>query len=133
MKPSIGLLAWIAGAVAFSSSSHAGIDDIPSPLRRDVRCMMQVLQKMPHVDQVESGVWNYYGLANPFVQYRYQEQDGQVGTVRFVAEERPDSKPYWWARLNGLSSGPYPPEFGAREIAKRWQLQCGVTAVASFG
>jgi hypothetical protein len=47
--------AWIAIVGIFSSPSFANIGDVPSPFRRDVQCMMNVLQKTPRVDQVESG------------------------------------------------------------------------------
>jgi hypothetical protein len=141
MKHPIGLLAWIPVVVAFSSSSHAGIDEIPSPYQRDVRCMLQVLQKTRHVDQVGSGVLSY-GWTRPFVRYRYQETDGRVGTVTFVgakphdpelgfeAPELPDSKIYYTARLDGL--GHNPSSLGTRWIVMRWRWRCGVSADALF-
>jgi hypothetical protein len=100
-------------------------------------------QQTPHVDQVESGVWRY-GWTRPFVQYRYEEQDGRVGTVRFVAAKPHDPKLvfeadkshaiYFLAILNGLSTpgGPDPPELGAGEIARQWPLHCAVAATAIF-
>jgi hypothetical protein len=106
------------------------------PLRRDMRCMVEVLQKMANVDQVESGVLNRDGWVQPFVQYRYREQDGALGTVQFVAQNSKNSKSTisFLALLNGLSTpgGPDPPDFGAGEIARQWELQCGVTAVAIY-
>jgi hypothetical protein len=130
--------------LAASSSSYAAINDIPSQYRQNVRCMMQVLQKTPRVDQVESGVWNY-GWARPFVQYRYQEQDGRAGTVRFVAEKPhdpmmmseaglPDSTHLFATTLNGLATagGPLPAGFGTREISRQWESQCGVTVLVEM-
>jgi hypothetical protein len=128
--------AWIAIAGTISSSSHASVGDVPSPFRRDVQCMMNVLQKTPRVDQVESGALLDNGWMHPFVQYHYQEQDGRAGTVRFVAQKSNASKDtiQYLALLNGLGTpgGPPPPAFGTAEIAMQWKLQCGVPAIALF-
>ena len=136
MERSIGFLLRIVVALAISSSSYAGIDDVPSPFREDVQCMVKVLRETPRVDQVEAGVVNSDGWAHPFVQYRYQEQDAREGTVRFIAKKSNDSQQaiYFVAALNGLSTpgGPPPPTLGVGEIVRRWELQCRVRATAVF-
>jgi hypothetical protein len=119
-----------------SLPSHASISDRPSSSRRDVRCMMSVLHKTPRVDHVESGAWLDNGWMHPFVQYHYQEQDGRDGTVRLVAQALKASKDtiQYLAYLNGLSTpgGPLPPILGTGEIARQWELQCGISATAIF-
>jgi hypothetical protein len=128
--------AWIAIVGTLSWPSHASIGDVPSPFRRDVQCMLKVLHKTPRVDQVDSGVLLDNGWIHPFVQYHYQELDGRDGTVRFVAQKPNTSKDVvqYQALLNGLmtSGGPPPPAFGTGEIARQWELQCGVPAIAVF-
>jgi hypothetical protein len=129
-------LTWIAILGTISSLSNASISDVPLPFRRDVQCMMNVLQKTPRVEQVESGAVLDDGWMRPYVQYHYQEKDGRDGTVRFVAQEMNASKDTWQylALLNGQGTpgGPRPPTLGTEEIARHWQLQCGVTATAVF-
>jgi hypothetical protein len=111
-------LARIAIVGTISTSSYASIGDVPSPFRRHVQCMMIVLKKTPRVDQVESGALLDDGWMHPFMQYRYQEQDGRAGTVRFVAQKLNASKDtaQYLALLNGLSTpdGPPPPTFWHR-------------------
>jgi hypothetical protein len=128
--------AWIAMVGTISSQSYASIGDVPSPFRRDVQCMTKVLKKTPHVDQVESGALLDNGWMHPFVQYHYQEEDGRAGTVRFVAQKLNASKDaiQYLALLNGLMTlgGPPPPTFGTEEIARQWNIQCGVPAIAVF-
>jgi hypothetical protein len=130
------LLAWIALVGTMSPSSYASIGDVPSPFRQEVQCMMNVLQKTPGVNQVESGALLDNGWMHPFVQYRYQEQDGRVGTVRFIAQKLNASKDtiQYLALLNGLAApgGPPPPTYGTAEIAMQWKLQCRVPAMAVF-
>jgi hypothetical protein len=130
------MAAWVATTGTISSPLYANIDDVPSPFRRDVQCMMNVLQKTPRVDQVESGAVLDDGWMHPFVQYHYQERDGRDGTVRFVAQEMNASKDTWQylALLNGLGTpgGPRPPTLGTEEISRQWQLQCGVIATSVF-
>jgi hypothetical protein len=129
-------LTWMAIVGIISSSSYASIGDVPSPFRRDVQCMMNVLRNTPRVDQVQSGALLDDGWTHPFVQYHYQEQDGRAGTVRFVAQKPNASKDtiQYLALLNGLSTpgGPPPPTFGTAEIAMQWELQCRVPAMAVF-
>jgi hypothetical protein len=128
--------AWIVIVSIISVPSYASIGDVPSPFRRDVQCMMNVLKKTPRVDKADSGALFDNGWKHPFVQYRYQEQDGRTGTVRFVAQKLNASKHtiQYQALLNGLTtpSGQPPPTLGAAEIAKQWDLQCKVTAMAIF-
>lgn len=115
---------------------HASISDVPSSSRQQVRCMVSVLHKTPRVDHVELGAWLDKGWLHPFVQYHYQEQDGRDGTVRFVAQTGQASKgsARYLAYLNGLSTpgGPLPPTLGTGEIARQWELQCGISADAIF-
>ena len=127
---------WIALVGTISSPSYASIDDVPSAFRRDVQCMMNVLKKTPRVDQAESDALLHDGWMQPIVQYRYQEEDGRAGTVRFVAQKLYDSKDTirYLAFLSGLSTpgGPPPAAFGTAEITKQWELECGVQAIAVF-
>jgi hypothetical protein len=120
---------WVVIVGTISSSTYASIDDVPSPYRRDVQCMMNVLKGTPRVDQVESGALLDNGSMRPFVQYHYLELDGHAGTVRFVS----DTSKYR-ALLDGLMTpgGQRPPAFGTAEIVKHWELECGVQAVAVF-
>jgi hypothetical protein len=138
------LLLSIASIATISSASAASIEDIPLAFRRDVTCMINVLRKTPRVDQVESGVIDTAGSPSPFVGYRYTEQDGRVGVVRFVARKADARFPardedvshgtvVYWANLNGLTTpGVVPPTFGTGEIAGQWKLRCGVSAIAVF-
>jgi hypothetical protein len=140
MFPKESPLFFTAGCITLlgtiSSPAHASISDVPSSSRQDVRCMMGVLHKMPRVDHVESGVWLDNGWRHPFVQYHYQELDGRDGTVRFVALTLKASKDtaQYLAYLNGLSTpgGPPPPTLGTGEIARQWELECGIFAAAIF-
>lgn len=127
MQRLIRFPACIAVAVGVSSSTWAAVHDVPPPFRRDVQCMVAVLQKTPDVDQVEAGVLNSDGWVHPFVQYR----NSRGGTVRFIAQKPLDSKStiYFIAFLNGLvPHGMKPPDFGVGEVIRRWHLQCGVSA-----
>jgi hypothetical protein len=138
------LLLWIALVATISSPAIAGVSDVPQTFQRDVNCMLDLLRRTPRVDQVEAGVVNFDGSSSPFVGYRYMEQDGQVGTVRFFArkadarsavreEDALDGRVVWWAFLNGITTaGLMPPGFGTEEVARRWRLQCGVSAIAVF-
>ena len=136
ISPRFIVAGWIATVGTISSPSYASIGDVPSSFRQDVQCMMNVLQKTPRVDQVESGALLESGWMHPFVQYHYQEQDGRAGTVRFVAQKMNASKDaiQYLALLNGLTTpgeSP-PPTFGTAELAINWQLQCRVAAMAVF-
>jgi hypothetical protein len=125
----------IALAAIFLSSSCADIDDIPSPFRRDIGCMLGVLKATPRVDQVRSGVLDRDGWLHPYVEYRYQELDGRLGTVRFVASKAASSKDkiVYWSYPGGLSTpGVVPPSLDTVEIARHWELQCAVAAMAVF-
>ena len=126
------LLATVAWAGVIWSSSCANFGDVPSPFRRDVQCMVNVLRKTPHVDQVTWGALYNEGWMRPFVQYRY---DGGA-TVRFIADRlnpASDSVQYV-AYLNGLTAhgGPPPPTLGTGEIASRWARECHVLATGVF-
>jgi len=129
MERQIGFLLAIAVGVGISSSSHAGIDDVPPSFRQSVQCMMEVLRKTPLVDQVEVGVLKSAGWLPPFVKYRYREPDGRFVSVQFVLQ---NSKQYFLGVLNGLSTpGVLPPDFGTEEITRQWQQQCRVVSIAS--
>lgn len=123
---------WIVVAVsAWSSSMAAETNSVPAPFRRSVQCMVEVLRTTPNVDQVESGSLKRDAQV-PFVEYRYREQDGNVGKVRFVANEANASKAT--VSFVGFLSGSMGPGmtspflFGTREITKQWRLRCGVLA-----
>ena len=47
--------------------------------------MVGVFRKTPRINQVEVGTLNTDGRMRPFVEYYYHEEDGQVGTVRFLS------------------------------------------------
>jgi hypothetical protein len=144
MKYSSRLLSSIVSVTAIASAAVAGVQDIPSPFRPGVNCMMNVLRNTPRVAQVESGVIDYLGSPSPFVGYRYTEQDGRVGVVRFVArkvnaqllalkEDVSNGTVVYWASLNGLTTpGVMPPALGTDSIVTQWKLQCGVLATAVF-
>jgi len=121
--------AWIG---SIWSSSCASFDDVPSPFRRDVQCMVNVLRKTPRVDQVSWGAFYNGGWTRPFVQYRY---DGG-GTVRFTADKtNPESDSIQYvAYLNGVFThgGPSPPTLGTGEIAGQWTRECHVSAFGVF-
>lgn len=100
--------------------------------RSPLQCMVEVLKKIPDADEVQSGVLNRASQVHPFVQYRYREEDGDVGTVTFVAENSGASKvpTYFSAFLSGrVPPGMTEPRaYGTREIVNQWRLQCGVAA-----
>jgi hypothetical protein len=129
MERAFTLFAWIAIAVSPSCADVASIRDIPMEDRRQTQCMMKVLQKTPHVNQIELGIAD---LGHPFVQYHYQEGDGRDGSVRFVKDMPGTSKGIdYTALLNGMTDPRLPPlDLGTTEITKRWRFQCGVDALA---
>lgn len=98
--------------------------------------MVNVLGTTPAVDHVRSGVSQSDGYIEAFVEYRYHESNGQLGVVRFVADQSANSKTsvYFLAAMSGLmtpgSSGP--PDFGAAKITELWKLKCHVSAYERF-
>ena len=115
---------------AFISSSRASTSDVLPLWHRDVRCMVDVLQKNPRVDHVKSRAFLSGGWIQAFVQYRCREDNGPISTVRFIAYRVNDSResPHFEANLNGIFTPgtPGPPDLGTTELAKLWRSQCHV-------
>ena len=90
----------------------------------------------PAVDHVRSGESQTDGHIKAFVEYRYQESNGQLGVVRFVADQAANSKDsvYFVAAMSGLMTRgrPGPPDFGAGKITRLWKLKCHVSAYELF-
>jgi hypothetical protein len=121
------LLSFAAVAVV---SSRASAVDIGRSLRRETQCMVRVLQAMPDVDHIRSGISLSEGN-QAFVEYRYHGSNGQAGTVRFT--KQPGDLGFF-AVLGGLMTpnAPGPPDFGTAEITRRWKSQCRVNAYIRF-
>jgi hypothetical protein len=123
-------------AIAGDRAWSAGLDDVPKTYRADVTCMVDALKHTSLVDQIEVGTFNSDGWSRPFVQYRFSELDGRIGTVRFVGDRSniAESATQYVARLNGLFTlgGPMPPDLGTREISELWKMKCGIAAVAVY-
>jgi hypothetical protein len=100
--------------------------------RTPLQCMAQVLKKTRNVDEVESGVLKTNGHSQPFVQYRYREEDGELGKVTFIAQNFGALKvpTYFTAFLSGLvpPGMTKPRAFGTIEIMSQWRAQCAVGA-----
>lgn len=98
--------------------------------------MVTVLGTTLGVDHVRSGISQTGGHTEAFVEYRYHENNGQLGIVRFVAHQFANSKrPVGFvAMLNGLmtpgSLGPA--DFGTAKITKLWKRKCHVSAYELF-
>ncbi len=119
-----------------ASAGNAPISDALPSLRPEVQCMVNILATTAGVDDVRSGVSLTDGHIEAFVEYRYHENNGQLGAVRFIAYQSANSKNsvYFLAVLNGLSTprGPGPSDFGARKIARLWKLKCYVSAYTLY-
>lgn len=98
--------------------------------------MVDVLGTTPAVDHVRSGVSETDGHIEAFVEYRYHESNGQLGIVRFVADQSADSKNSidFVAAMSGLMTpgSPRPPGIGAVKITMIWKLKCHVSAYEHF-
>jgi hypothetical protein len=127
MQRPVVLVASCALAVALSSS-WARADDLPESIHREMQCMVEVLRKMPNIDQVQTGLVPY-----PFVQYRYSGQGRNFGTITFYGED-PKLPGYFMAFLPGgvdLALGG-PPTYGADTVIAQWKAQCAVSANILF-
>lgn len=119
-----------------ASAGNAPTSDVLQSLRPAVQCMVNVLGTTASVDNVRSSVSQSDGHIEAFVEYRYRESNGQLGTVRFVAYQPTNSNNsvYFQAVLNGLMTpgGPGPPDFGATKIARLWKLKCHVSTLTLY-
>jgi hypothetical protein len=128
---------WTAyGISAATPSFGASSYDAPPSLTQTVKCMVGVLKTTHNVYDVKVGVINYHNWAQSFVQYQYQGENRNRGTVRFV-ELRPDGldrEVSFHTMLGGLFGGTDsgPPDLGTAEITHKWKERCRVNADVLF-
>src|SRR5690348_16202226 len=77
----------------------------PSFAAAQMQCMKNVLQKLPRVSHIKSGVSSIDGQARPFIQYYYHASGPawRSGNVRFLGSNaKADAKVTYVAIINGL-------------------------------
>ena len=134
MLARLGQVLFCTAFVISTATPSLGVsaNDIPQAIKRAMKCMVSVLNTIPHVEDVKVGIIHDDNWAQSFVQYQYQGKGRNEGTVRFV-ELRPnalDNGAAFHTRLGGLFGGTEsgPPDLGTREITHKWKARCGVNA-----
>lgn len=99
--------------------------------------MENVLEGMPQVSKIETGVTRIKGHSYPYIQYHYSA-DGpswRSGTVRLIGDggTTDDGLRIFTAHLSGLfTPGTSPATFGIGRAGQQWQNQCKVIVYIFF-
>jgi len=104
----------------------------PSFATAQMQCMESVLQKLPRVSHIKSGVLSVDGQARPFIQYYYHASGPawRSGNVRFVGSNaKTDATVTYMAIINGLfPTGTTPADYGTKLVVDQWRVACKVDA-----
>ena len=104
----------------------------PSFAATQMQCMENVLQKLPRISHIKSGVLSVDGQARPFIQYYYHASGPawRSGNVRFVGSSaKTDATVTYMALINGLfTPGTEPADYGTKLVVNQWRAVCKVVA-----
>ena len=104
----------------------------PSFAATQMQCMENVLQKLPRISHIKSGVLSVDGQARPFIQYYYHASGPawRSGNVRFVGSSaKTDATVTYMAMINGLfTPGTEPADYGTKLVVNQWRAVCKVVA-----
>jgi hypothetical protein len=146
----LALVCATAAAVGSTPVQSASIYTISPKMRSDVACMYDELKKVPGIDRVKTGAFEWQGWVYPYLEYRAApDANGFRPIVRFVAEQDckiepnystenfdcvPHPGPYGFtAGLSGLSAeGTEPNDGGTTTVEERWRARCRVDVGTLF-
>jgi hypothetical protein len=104
----------------------------PSFATAQMQCMENVLQKLPRISHIMSGVVRVDGQARPYIQYYYHAGGPawRSGNVRFIANDaKADATVTYLATINGLyTPGTEPADYGTKLVVDQWRVTCKVVA-----
>jgi hypothetical protein len=117
-------------------------------MRSDVACMYDELKKVPGIDRVKVGAYEWQGWVYPYLEYRAPPgPDGFRLTVRYVAEQACTNVPNY--STENFDCVPHPGRYsftallpgvhaegteldygGTLAVATRWRETCRVDTIA---
>lgn|SRR5690348_12201129 len=105
---------------------------LPSFAATQMQCMEKVLQKVPRISHIKSGVVRVDGRARPYIQYYYHANGPawRSGNVRFIGNDaKTGATVTYMATINGLyTPGTEPAEYGTKLVVDQWRVACKVVA-----
>ena len=94
--------------------------------------MENVLQRLPRISHIKSGVLSVDGQARPFIQYYYHASGPawRSGNVRFIGSNaKAHATVTYTAIINGLfTPGTKPADYGTKLVIDQWRVACKVEA-----
>jgi hypothetical protein len=104
----------------------------PSFAATQMQCMENVLQKLPRISHIKSGVVSVDGRPRPYIQYYYHASGPawRSGNVRFIGNDaKTDATVTYVATINGLyTPGTEPADYGTKLVVDQWRVACKVVA-----